>query len=193
MKNSILFITLWALPSFAQDIYEKVSGFLIGNPCLSYVTTSWKTPDRDAPIEVYFKDCDSGIFKLKVRAPKANCHGCGGIKGNPEGPVGNLQIKDGILILSFQGGSRNYWSDIYKWRFDKKKNDFHLIGKTFTSEDTVGEDPFERIDVNFSTGKIESSLGKKRKTCSSKKEPIYLSVFDFDAQQLMLNCPSNKK
>ncbi len=192
-KFCLLILALFCSHGFAcEDLYEKVSGMLFGNAGQSYVTTTWKSGERHAPISVYFGDGENK-YKRVVFAPKANCHGCGGIKGNPQGPVGNIQINNGILFLNFQGGSRDYWSDTFKWRFDKKLNDFVLIGETFTSEDTVGTDPKTRIDANFLTGKMESSIGKKKQNCAFKPKEIRLSLFDYEEYKPLTQCSPKKK
>lgn len=114
IRTSIFFWALLFVPAllFANgtietdfpgfDIFEKVSGDLNADGYQDYAATIWKKGDRDAPIVIYFSD-SGGRFKLGIKAMSANCHGCGGMKGNPEGPVGNIQIKNGILITTFLG------------------------------------------------------------------------------------------
>jgi hypothetical protein len=165
---------------FAEpEVYEKISGYLYGNNCLSYVTTTWEKGESNAAVSVYFGDCH-GKYEQVVKAPKANCHGCGGMKGNPEGPVGNLQINDGVLWLTFWGGSRNEFTDIYKWRYDKKIKDFLLIGRTYKSRDIHGEIPLCIADLNYSTSKMEVTNGKKKKKSSFKTQQVKLSSFVYE-------------
>ena len=121
----------------------------------------------------------------KLEAPKALYYG----------PDIGLTINKGVLIISYQGGARSKWIDVFKWRLDPKGNDFVLTGRTFEAEDTIGNLPKEKVDANYLIGKADRVIGKKKKSCSFKSKKIYLISYDFTQQkddqleELMKACP----
>ncbi len=167
------------------SVFEKVAGDLNGDGVVDYVATLWKNHLRTAPVVVYFGN-GKGDFILQTKAPVANCFWCGGMKGTPNEPIGRLSINNkGILVMTFKGGSREVWTDVLKWRFDKKQKEFFLIGETYTSVDNFGEEPTERTDINYSTGKMEKNIGKKGKICQfSLPLKMILRTFDFENQHV---------
>uniref|UniRef100_UPI004047854C hypothetical protein n=1 Tax=Mariniflexile sp. TaxID=1979402 RepID=UPI004047854C len=87
----------------------------------------------------------------------------GGMMGDP---FGEVEIKNGVLLISHYGGSSWKWSYTGKYRF--QKDEFELIGYT-----SVYGKPCEywtHFDFNISTGKIEY---KKEFEDCEKDQEIY--------------------
>ena len=87
----------------------------------------------------------------------------GGMMGNPfEG----IEITNGILIISFSGGSSWKWFYADKYRF--QHNEFELIGHS----NTYGKlcEYWTNLDFNLSTGKI---VYKKEFEDCEKEQKIY--------------------
>lgn len=137
---------------------------------------------------------------LKLEAPNALCFRCGGVKGAPI--TGQPQITKGKLLqISYNGGSREYWTHVMKWRFDEATETLELIGYTGSSVDTLQEDPKNfaadqvgnliSMDINYRTRKIEKKVvGKNLKAKLHKcelstdfKSPSFatFSYEDFDS------------
>jgi hypothetical protein len=113
--------------------------------------------DKPLALRVYFAD-KSGKLTLATEAPKAACLGCGGVKGG-DAPY-TLEIKKGVLSLTYDGGSRETESYTTKWRY--QHGDFELVGIHEVQMDTLAGDKgmirsIER-DVNVSTLKMEETV-----------------------------------
>lgn len=108
-------------------------------------------------LRVFFADKD-GKLTLAALAPKAACYGCGGIKGGDE-PY-RLAIANGVLSLSFDGGSRQTRSLTTKWRF--QNGEFALIGVAETLMDSIAGDNGAIVsiarDANLSTRKMVETV-----------------------------------
>jgi hypothetical protein len=138
---------------------------------------------QESMIVIFFGDGKRG-YTLQTKASKANCVRCGGAKGNSDGPLGELQITPkGILEITYQGGSREIWTDTMKWRWDVKAKQFLLIGQTYSVVDTLVEAKnVDTLDINYSSLKANKGIdGKKKISC--KIDPRFraqsLSTFDY--------------
>lgn len=104
-----------------------------------------------------------GKKPLQIDAPDALCFRCGGAKGVPITGLPEITNKK-ILQISYNGGSRAYWTHIFKWRFNDSIQNFELIGYNGTVVDSAQEDPVvfadDQVgslissDINYKTGKI---------------------------------------
>lgn len=115
----------------------------------------------------------TGKKPLMLDSPGALCFRCGGVKG--VAITGRPEITKGkILEISYNGGSRQYWSHLVKWRFDEASESLQLIGYTASVVDTLQEDPNDfaddrigeliSMDINYRTRKVEKKvIGKNRK------------------------------
>jgi hypothetical protein len=180
-------------------IHQQAQGPLAGGKDFAAVLTK---PDPvseklQALLVVYSAD-GPGRWRLRVKAPKAICVGCGGAKAPMDEPLGRLAIDQrGVLSVTYEGGSREEFSDELKWRLDRRSGRFVLIGETYSSVDTVGQDPEDAVDVNFTTLKMERRLGKRRRAClvPAAFQRSELSAFDFfdkhfdDLDKLKRACP----
>jgi len=90
--------------------------------------------------------------------------GDGGMMGDP---FQDIEIVDGILNISFFGGSSWKWSYTDKYRF--QNNQFELIG--YTSHYFKLCEYWESDDFNLSTGKIISS--KEYEKCENGDQEVF--------------------
>ena len=135
---------------------------------------------------VVYLDDGKGGYKLHTRARKAVCVGCGGPKAAMGEPMGELSISRGLLHVTYEGGSREVFSDELKWRLDAKRNKFLLIGETRRVTDTLGDAPDETLDVNYASLRAEEKSGKRKTSCTlgAKYKSLELSAFDYDGKHV---------
>jgi hypothetical protein len=159
-----------------------------GNPDAAIILSKPAEGDDEngqALLVVYLDD-GQGNYKLHTEAPKAICVGCGGPKAAMGEPLGELSIVKGQLHVTYEGGSREAFSDELKWRLDKDQKNFVLIGETHQVTDTAGEEPDKTLDINFLAMKAEVTVGKKRIFCTVPPDvaAIDLAGFDYDGKHL---------
>lgn len=94
----------------------------------------------------------------------------GGVWGDP---LDNLQIKKGAVVLSFYGGSRDRWGEIYRFRF--QNGDWYIIGRTTFAHDSMSKEAKE-TDINYSTGVKVISVTTDSGVKKSKKEKLNLQT-----------------
>lgn len=140
---------------------------------------------KDRPILIITLNKKKGSAQ-KLKATKALFYGF----------ENKLEIKGGIIHITYEGGARSQWVDTFKWRFDSSKNDFVLIGRTYKIVDNANEYPTEKVDANYSTGKVIRIIGTKTKSCSfDSSKKIYLLKYDIvetpvdDLSKLKKACP----
>ncbi|HET9057452.1 MAG TPA: hypothetical protein VFN30_11470 [Chitinophagaceae bacterium] len=88
----------------------------------------------------------------------------GGMMGDP---FGDIEIKNGILLISQDGGSSWKWSFTDKYRF--QNGEFYLIG--YTSNYGKLCEYWETVDFNLSTGKM--IIKKEYEKCENQDQNIY--------------------
>lgn len=208
---------LTAAPSFAEGDDAQLNALMAQFPGWSLVEQAKgdlnadKKPDialilkrpeeakgnRDAGVQallvIALSDA-AGRFQVHTQAPKAICVGCGGPRAIMGEPLGVPKITAaGVLHIELEGGSREAWSDVLRWRLDRKKGHFLLIGRTYTVVDTIGETPETKFDANFSTLKAERFVGKKKTRCTlpASVQETTLDMFDYhesDISQTIEKC-----
>jgi hypothetical protein len=103
----------------------------------------------------------------------------GGVFGDP---FNGLEIKNGILSLSFYGGSNWRWYSTYQFRF--QNNDFYLIGAKIGSYFTGNDKENEEKEYQLLTGDVISSEadenGKMITTTSKREKKPLLKLSEFD-------------
>jgi hypothetical protein len=137
---------------------------------------------HESALIVVFLGDENGNLRLQTKAPHASCVGCGGMKASPHEPLGDPEIDaKGILNITYMGGALEEWEIDSKWRWDPVAKDLLLIGETESMVDTVGKEPSENLDVNYSTLKADRTVGNKKTRCgvpkSMKGQP--LATFEF--------------
>lgn len=88
----------------------------------------------------------------------------GGMMGDP---FGEIEIKNGILLISQNGGSSWKWGFTDKYRF--QNGEFYLIGYSSIAGKLC--EYWENVDFNISTGKM--IVKKKYEECETEKQEIY--------------------
>lgn len=88
----------------------------------------------------------------------------GGMMGDP---FGDIEIKNGVLIISHNGGSSWKWGQTDTYRF--QNGEFYLIGYN----NTFGKlcEYWEEEDFNLSTGKLY--VEKEYEDCETSDQKIY--------------------
>jgi len=172
-----------SLPGWTVD--SKAEGDLDGDGVSDVAAILVKNAGgakSDPVLAVWFGAAD-GSVRLIARAPKATCIGCGGVKAPMDEPLGALSIANGVLSLASTGGSREEWSSTYKFRWSAKARRLLLIGETRDTVDTLGEEPEESLDVNFSTRQAIRTVGKKPRRCAVPATFVApsLDTFDFES------------
>jgi len=82
-------------------------------------------------------------------------------------PFDGVEIKNGLLILNFSGGSMRKWK--YKDKYRYQNNEFELVRHTSTNLSLCAYKT--DFDFNLSTGKIKYK--KEYETCDNKWHEIY--------------------
>lgn len=94
----------------------------------------------------------------------------GGMMGDP---FGDIKIKNGVLIISFEGGSRWKWNYTDKYRY--QNNTFRLIGH----ESFYGTlcEYWQTIDYNLLTGKL--IYKKEFESCEKEQAVVKTEAENF--------------
>jgi len=145
--------------------------------------------DRKAWLAVFFRTPD-GKLRLQTKAARAVCIGCGGVKSDWSAVIGVPYVDaKGILALEYEGGSHEVWNMRFKWRYDKARDRFALVGETVQIRDTLSEDgrvergSLSYEDINYLSGKMIRKLGgKPEQKCAVKPgiAVLDLAAFDFE-------------
>jgi hypothetical protein len=132
-----------------------------------------------------------GTLRLHTKAPQAVCVGCGGPRASFIEVLGSPSISaKGILNVTYEGGSREAWTVVFKWRYDVKTDHFILIGETRENRDTLsdgGEMPPGEVtseDINYSSGRMIRTISKggtQRCRVKPALRAITLADFDFES------------
>lgn len=175
------FVLLDFSHAIARDLteFKSLEGHLTEDTDVDRVTLWSNCGD----CQVWEKDEDPTLLlRVEIQGPKtgklrfeslsALCFRCGGAKGAPITGIPEIS-KNGVLSLRYSGGSRQYWTHVYKWKFNHLVKAFELIGYTGESEDSLlGKGNYEteqigeriRSDINYRTRNIEKTVvGKNLK------------------------------
>lgn len=85
----------------------------------------------------------------------------GGMSGDP---FEDMEIKNGLLLISQNGGSSWKWGFTDKYRF--QNGDFYLVG--YTSHDGKPCEHWREVDFNLSTGKL--IVTKEYEECETEQK-----------------------
>lgn len=134
-------------------------------------------PERQRALLILFKTAE-GNFKRAALATKVLlCTRCGGaFYGANETPT-NVEIKNGILIVWQDYGSREITKETYRFRHDPDLNRFVFIGVDLDSYDRANGQTLKE-STNFLTGLKLTTKGQiaenadKEKTVSKKSQRV---------------------
>jgi hypothetical protein len=132
---------------------------------------------------------------LQTKAARAVCIGGGGVKSDWSAVIGVPYVDaKGILALEYEGGSREVWNMRFKWRHDKARDRFALVGETVQIRDTLSEDggvergSLSYEDFNYLSGKMIRKLGgKPEQKCAVKPGIAVLDLAAFDFEKFLRN------
>ncbi|WP_051205453.1 hypothetical protein [Salinimicrobium xinjiangense] len=93
----------------------------------------------------------------------------GGMMGDP---FGQIEIQNGILLISQNGGSSWKWGFTDKYRF--QDGEFYLIG--YTSSDGKPCEQWRQVDFNLVTGNLV--VKKEYEDCETKEQEIYKREYE---------------
>lgn len=155
----LLLVLLWTyMNGVAQElpilknhsIISRVSGDLDmdGVNELVIAFTPINDPSEDLPRKlIIYKMADNQwvVWKKSDQALLGSLEG--GVMGDP---FGEIVIKNGILIISHQGGSSWKWGHTDKYRY--QDGEFYLIGYTSIAGRLC--EYWKQVDFNLSTGKM---------------------------------------
>lgn len=199
-----------ALPQTSKNINEFVpegwkieeqktgdlNADLLPDVALKLIEIPAETAASDNPVSrsrvlmILFKN-KTGIFeRVAVAKTLLQCTGCGGaFYGVSEAPA-NVKIEKGILIVDQDSGSRNVFSETFKFRYDAKAKKIALIGfDTVDNDRATGATTTESI--NYITGtkvkktsqynqQTDKTVAKSNKKSSVAKTPIYLEKINYE-------------
>jgi hypothetical protein len=195
----IIILTISFLQSPGQDIFRPsgldsitaASGDLdkdgIKEKAIVYNTKD--TTDEGTVRELWIFRKTQGKWQVWLKSRNAILKSQeGGMMGDP---FGELIIKNGILHISFEGGSSWKWNYTDKYRF--QKNTLQLIGHTSFYGKPC--EYWQQFDYNISTGKIVyrrefENCDNGQKTIKTETETFITKPISFNIQN---RYPSNIK
>jgi len=155
------------IPSKKIEMLEEKSGDLdrdgIAEKVIVYNTTDTTNFGIVRELQILKKFENKWIIWKKSR----NAVLKSGEGGMMREPFDGIEIKNGVLILSFSGGSIQKWK--YKDKYRYQNNEFELIGHTSTNLSLCAYRA--DYDFNLTTGKI--NYKKEYETCENKWHEIY--------------------
>lgn len=173
----ILFILFNSVTAFGQDIpvpenysiIDTTSGDLdkdgIRELVVAYNTKKEDTSFESIPRELTIYKLQNKQWAVWKRSQTA-LYGSrdGGMMGDP---FGEIEIKNGILLINQNGGSSWKWGFTDKYRY--QNGDFYLIG--YTSNYGKPCEYWVYVDFNLSTGKM--SVAKEYESCENQEQKTY--------------------
>lgn len=177
MTWTVCIFLFYHLAIFGQDIpvpvnyvmIDSVSGDL-DNDGIKELVVAYNTKAEDdfyesIPRELCIYKMQNGqwaVWKISQQALYGSRDG--GMMGDP---FDNIEIKNGILLVSQAGGSSWKWGHTDKYRY--QDGEFYLIGYT-SSYGKICE-YWSEADFNLSTGKI--IVKKEYENCETAEQEIY--------------------
>lgn len=149
------------------EIIETISGDLdkdgIKELVVAYNTKRKGDPYESVPRELIIYKIQERIWTVWKKSKQA-LYGSkeGGMMGDP---FGEIEIKNGILLISHNGGSSWKWSHTDKYRY--QDGEFYLIG--YISYYGKLCEYWTSVDFNLSTGKLVVKKNLKNVKLLNKK------------------------
>jgi hypothetical protein len=175
-------------------IEEQIKGDLNADSVADYVLKLVEDkPEKDAsgdPTERYraivivLQEAGGKLVRAAVAGKLLQCTRCGGaFYGVVETPA-TIEIKNGIIEVNQDHGSRNLTNTYYKFRYDPATRQFVLIGFDYADADRLTANVLSE-STNYSTGVRITIRGKgnrdiKTRTSVARKK---ISIEDVDYEK----------
>ena len=175
-------------------IEEQIKGDLNGDSVADFALKLIEDkPDKDAsgdPTERYravvivLQEAGGKLTRAAVAGKLLQCTRCGGaFYGFVETPA-TLEIKNGIIEVNQDHGSRNLTNTYYKFRYDAATRQFVLIGFDYADADRLTANVMSE-STNYLTGVRVTTRGKgnrdiKTRTVIPRKK---ISIEDVDYEK----------
>jgi hypothetical protein len=125
---------------------------------------------RYRALVVLLGQAGGGFKRAAVGTRLLGCSLCAGALGDPEGSNISVEIKNGVLNVNQQSGSREATDLTHRFRYDAASGRFALIGKDVSTYDRL-EGGTESVSTNYVTGLRVSE--KTRRTKSGSDAVVY--------------------
>ena len=175
-------------------IEEQIKGDLNADAVSDYVLKLVEDkPDKDASgdatergraLVIVVQEKDGTLSRGAVAGKLLQCTRCGGaFYGVVEAPA-NVEIKNGVIEVNQDHGSRNLTNTYYKFRYDPSLKQFVLIGFDYTDADRLTANVMSE-STNYLTGVRITTRGKgsrdiKTRTAIPRKQ---ISIEDVDYEE----------
>ena len=133
-------------------------------------------PERERALLILFKSTEGNFYRAALATKVLACTRCGGaFYGASETPT-TVEIKNGVIIVQQDYGSREITNETFRFRYDPEIQRFVLIGADLETHDRVTGDGVTQ-STNFLTGvklvtktKLTEQAGPK--TLSTVKQQV---------------------
>jgi hypothetical protein len=148
--------------------------------------------DRERALIVVLADSDSKLKNAGIADKLLQCTGCGGaFYGVMDAPA-DIKVKNGVIIVTQDGGSREVRNETYHFRFEPQTSKFLLIGFDYAVNDrATGQVDSE--STNYITGARITTHGKGKKDTTSKSQVKVTKVYLDDADSGKLTEETEKR
>lgn len=135
----------------------------------------------DRAMVIVFADKDGKLRRAAVADSVLQCGGCGGAFYGMMGAPANVSIKNGVIIVEQDYGSRWVTDMTFRFRYDEQPDMFILIGFDFSSRDRA-DGSVASESTNYLTGTRITTTGKGKKTTTktTKVAKDRLSIEEVD-------------
>lgn len=138
-------------------------------------------PERNRALLILFQSSDGKLRRQALANKVLLCTRCGGAFFGAMETPSKVTIKDGVLIIDQEYGSRQVTQETFRFRYDAQSNRFPLIGvDVVTADRATGETTSESTNlltgiklrsvtrVNEKTGQ-EAHVSNRRQRVNEKK------------------------
>jgi hypothetical protein len=148
--------------------------------------------DRARALVVVLADSDGKLKNAGVADKLLQCTGCGGaFYGVMDAPA-DIKVKNGVIVVTQDGGSREVRNETYRFRYEPETGRFRLIGFDYAVNDrATGQVDSE--STNYITGARITTHGKGKRDTTSKSQVKVTKVYLDDADSGKLTEEAEKR